>query len=153
MKLSLESFFLNEKMISINNWINSFNDNTYKKILLIYGTNGIGKNKLAHTILQNHTIIYYNTSIDIDDILHKLDISCMFSEKKYKSMIFDNVENKNKSTIDQIINIIKNKNKYVHNPIIIIMNTNDYNNISKKIIKNNILPIKIYKSKLKEIYI
>ena len=143
MDISLDSFFLYEKQVSINNWIESFNDNTLKKILVIYGNNGVGKNKLAHTILNNYTIIYYNQSIDIEDILNKLDISCMFSKKKYKSIIFDNVEGKNKPIIDQIISIIKCKEKYIHNPIIIIMNTNDYYNIKRKVFKDNILPIEL----------
>lgn len=145
MKLLLNNFFLTKTdNNTITQWISSFSNNVPKKILVIYGTNGIGKNSLAKCILQNYTVKYYSENNDIDDILLKYDISYMFTNKKYKSIIFDNIEIKDKSTMKVISSIIKNNKKYVHNPIIIIMDNNNYNLIKTKYILNNIIPICIH---------
>ena len=130
--MNFNDFFLseNDKLI-ITNWIDSFNNNTVKKPLLIHGNIGCGKTTLTNIILKNYTHININNYLlnvnineYINDCLCKKDISMMFNNKKYKAIIFDNITPNNKIIIKEIKILLNNLNNYIKNPIIIIINNN-----------------------------
>ena len=87
--MNLDNFFLSEKdKNNINLWLKTFD-----KPLFISGKTGIGKTLLVNTILKDYTQIIIeqhlmsNISEIIDKTINKKDISMMFSNKIYKSII------------------------------------------------------------------
>ena len=138
--MNLDNFFLSEKdKNNINLWLKTFD-----KPLFISGKTGIGKTLLVNTILKDYTQIIIeqhlmsNISEIIDKTINKKDISMMFSNKIYKSIIFDNILHTDRVIIKELKNIIKKKYK---NPIVII--TNNINNKQIKFILSKCLHISL----------
>ena len=81
----------NDKIV-IEKWHKS-----YDKPLLISGKIGIGKTSLYETLLKNYTIVVIehklvkNYDEFIKNTIYETDISMMFSKRKYKAIIFDNI--------------------------------------------------------------
>jgi len=64
MDLTIDDFFLSEiDKESINNWINSFNNNDVKSPLFISGNIGCGKSTLVDIILKGYTHININDNL------------------------------------------------------------------------------------------
>ena len=150
MDLTIDDFFLSEiDKESINNWINSFNNNDVKSPLFISGNIGCGKSTLVDIILKGYThinindnLLNINTNQYIQDCLNKKDISMMFKKKKfYKSIIFDNIIPTDKNMIKELKLILGSLNKYTHNPIIIT--TDNYINKNINTIKSKCIHIDI----------
>ena len=148
---SFDDFFIPESSKKLlKKWIKEDYKN---KPLCIYGENGVGKTRLATTILSEYKII----NIDIDfiksnKILHEyLDLSlgkkniCMMfknnSENIYKSVIFDDINDINNIDKKLFKEIIlwkkKYKNNYKNNPVIYILSTNNINKKTYKEFFNN----------------
>ena len=136
--MNLNDFFLSQKdKKNIKTWLKIFD-----KPLFISGKTGIGKTTLVNTILKDYTQIIIdphltpNISGFIDKTINETDISMMFSKKKYKSILFDNILYTDRIVIKELKNIIFKKYK---NPIIII--ANNINNKQIKLILSNCLHI------------
>ena len=106
--MNLNDFFLSKKdKKNIQKWLEIFD-----KPLFISGKTGIGKTTLANVILKDYTQIlidpHLTTNISgfIDKTINETDISMMFSKKKYKSIVFDNI------LYTDALNIRKSKKRY-----------------------------------------
>lgn len=149
MTITIDDFNLTEKQKNnINDWINSFNNDTIKKPLFIEGSIGCGKTELSKIILKDYTNIHINNYFTdnlveyINDCLSKKDINMLFNLKKiYKSILFDNILSNDKNIIKEIKNILNNMHKYKKNPIIII--SSDMINKNINLIKSKSLLINI----------
>ena len=133
--LDFNSFFFNDsqKKLLIK-WIK---EDYQKKPLCIYGKSGLGKTGLANVLLKEYKII--NIDVDfikndsdfkeyIDLSLGKKNICMMFSKETqkqiYKSILFDDIhiiQKMDKNLFKNIIQWIKQINKYKNNPIIFIL--------------------------------
>ena len=136
--MNLNDFFLSKKdKKNIQKWLETFD-----KPLFISGKTGIGKTTLANVILKDYTQILIdphlttNTSGFIDKTINETDISMMFSKKKYKSIVFDNILYTDRIIIKELKNIILKKYK---NPIVII--ANNINNKQIQLILSSCLHI------------
>ena len=132
--LDLNSFFFNDsqKKLLIK-WIK---EDYQKKPLCIYGKSGLGKTSLANVLLKEYKIInidveFIKNDSDfkeyIDLSLGKKNICMMFSKETqkqiYKSILFDDIhiiQQLDKNLFKNIIQWIKQINKYKNNPIIFI---------------------------------
>jgi len=133
--LDLTSFYLNDsqKKLLIK-WIKE----DFKKYpLCIYGKTGLGKTCLANLLLKDYKIInidveFIKNDSDfkeyIDLSLGKKNICMMFSKETqkhiYKSILFDDlhiIQQLDKNLFKNIIQWIKQINKYKNNPIIFIL--------------------------------
>ena len=119
--MNLNDFYLSpEDKKNIQKWLETFD-----KPLFISGKTGIGKTKLANIILKDYTQIVVdphlttNISEFIDKSINETDISMMFSKKKYKSIVLDNISYTDRIIIKELKNISLKKYK---NPIVIIAN-------------------------------
>ena len=144
MDVTINDFYLKSEILNdIHQWLQSYNNKSSNnkssnKILIIYGDYGVGKKTLAHIILKDYTTYYYTKELNLDDVLNKIDISIMFSNKKYKAIIFDNLNVNDKKILLIIKNIIKNIKEYANNPIILIVNTKEFNKLTATIKKKSI---------------
>ena len=127
--MNIDDFYLSKKdKNNINIWLEKFN-----RPLFITGNIGIGKTKLVNTILKDYTqvIIDPNLISNISEYIYKAinekDISMIFSNKKYKAIVFDNILYTDRIIMKELKNIIEKKYK---NPIVIISE-----NINNKKIK------------------
>ena len=112
MKYTINDYNLtNNEITKINLWLKN---KDFTKIIIITGNIGCGKNTLAHIILKNYTIYTINDYDEnfnetINDIYTQRDISIMFNKnKKYKSLIFDNIFTSSTKYISVIINKLNN---------------------------------------------
>ena len=149
--LSFNDFFIPESSKKLlKKWIKEDYKN---KPLCIYGENGIGKTRLANTILSEYKII----NIDVDfiktskNLCEYLDLSlgkkniCMMFKKSneniYKSVIFDDIKdinNYDKSLFKDIVSWYKKyKNTYKNNPVIYIVSNKDINKKNYKELIDN----------------
>ncbi len=133
--LELNSFFFNDsqKKLLIK-WIK---EDYQKKPLCIHGRSGLGKTSLANVLLKEYKIInidveFIKNDSDfkeyIDLSLGKKNICMMFSKETqkqiYKSILFDDIhiiQQLDKNLFKNIIQWIKQINKYKNNPIIFIL--------------------------------
>ena len=132
--MNLNDFYLSPKdKKNIQKWLETFD-----KPLFISGKTGIGKTTFANVILKDYTQILIdphlttNISEFIDKSINETDISMMFSKKKYKSIVFDNISYTDRIIIKELKNIILKKYK---NPIVII--ANNINNKQIQLILSN----------------
>ena len=123
--INLDNFYLDNKTKKIiNTWKLSYINKKNIKPLFINGTKGSGKTTIANILLNDYSIITIDINKNnIEDyiklLLGKKDISMLFSNKKFKAIIIDDIFINKK--------IIKNVNLYINlllnatnNPIIII---------------------------------
>jgi len=151
--LSFNDFFIPESSKKLlKKWIKEDYKN---KPLCIYGENGIGKTRLANTILSGYKIINIHVDfIKTNKNLHEyLDLSlgkkniCMMFKKSneniYKSVIFDDIKDINsydKSLFKDIVSWYKKyKNTYKNNPVIYIISNKDINKKNYKDLLNDTL--------------
>ena len=132
--MNLNDFYLSPKdKKNIQKWLETFD-----KPLFISGKTGIGKTTFANVILKDYTQIVVdphlttNISEFIDKSINETDISMMFSKKKYKSIVFDNISYTDRIIIKKLKNISLKKYK---NPIVII--ANNINNKQIQLILSN----------------
>jgi hypothetical protein len=132
--MNLNDFPLhNNDKIVIEKWHKS-----YDKPLFISGKIGIGKTSLYETLLKDFTIVVVehklikNYEEFIKNTIYETDISMMFSKRKYKAIIFDNISYTDRNLIQYLKNITKN---YTKTPFIITCN--DFNNKQIQSISNN----------------
>ena len=133
--LDLNSFFFNDSQKKLlMKWIK---EDYQKKPLCIYGKSGLGKTSLANVLLKQYKIInidveFIKNDSDfkeyIDLSLGKKNICMMFSKETqkqiYKSILFDDIhiiQQLDKNLFKNIIQWIKQINKYKNNPIIFIL--------------------------------
>ena len=138
--MNLNDFYLSSKdKKNIQKWLETFD-----KPLFISGKTGIGKTTFANVILKDYTQILIdphlttNISEFIDKSINETDISMMFSKKKYKSIVFDNISYTDRIIIKELKNISLKKYK---NPIVII--ANNINNKQIQLILSNCLHINL----------
>lgn len=154
--MNLNNFPLddNDKNI-IEKWQKS-----YDKPLFISGKIGIGKTSLNETLLKDYTIIVVehklikNYTEFIENTIYETDVSMMFSKRKYKAIIFDNISYSDRNLIHYLKNLVK---KFTKTPFIIT--TNDFNNKQIQSISNNCYHIYLkytyeeYYSKCKSLFL
>lgn len=122
----------NDKII-IEKWHKSYN-----KPLFISGKIGIGKTSLYETLLKDYSIVVVehklikNYEEFIQNTIYETDISMMFSKRKYKAIIFDNISYTDRNLIQYLKNFTK---KYTKTPFVITCN--DLNNKQIQSISNN----------------
>jgi len=122
----------NDKII-IEKWHKS-----YDKPLFISGKIGIGKTSLYETLLKNYSIVVVehklikNYDEFIKNTIYETDISMMFSKRKYKAIIFDNISYTDRNLIQYLKTLIKKKSK---TPFVITCN--DLNNKQIQSISSN----------------
>ena len=122
----------NDKII-IEKWHKS-----YDKPLFISGKIGIGKTSLYETLLKDYSIVIVehklikNYDEFIKNTINETDISMMFSKRKYKAIIFDNISYTDRNLIQYLKTFTKKDTK---TPFIIT--TNDFNNKKIQSISNN----------------
>lgn len=154
--MNLNDFPLHQDdKIIIEKWQKS-----YDKPLFISGKIGIGKTSLYETLLKDYTIIVVehklikNYTEFIENTIYETDISMMFSKRKYKAIIFDNINYSDRNLIQYLKNLVK---KFSKTPFIIT--TNDFNNKQIQSISNNCYHIylkytyKEYCSKCKSLFL
>ena len=123
--ITLDNFHLNNKTKNIiNTWKLSYKNNKNIKPLFINGVKGCGKTTISNILLNDYSIITIDINTNnIEDyiklLLGKKDISMLFSNKKFKAIIIDDIFINKK--------VIKNSNIFINlllnatnNPIIII---------------------------------
>ena len=122
--MNLDDFFLceNDKK-KIKDWLKTFD-----KPLFISGTTGIGKSLLVDTILKDYNIINIDHKLNkniieyIDKSIHEQDISMMFSTRKMKCILFDNIFYTDRIIISYLKKLVSKKSKITKIPFIIISN-------------------------------
>ena len=125
--MNLDDFFLceNDKK-KIKDWLKTFD-----KPLFISGTTGIGKSLLVDTILKDYNIINIDHKLNkniieyIDKSIHERDISMMFSTRKMKCILFDNIFYTDRIIISYLKKLVSKKTKKSKKtkiPFIIISN-------------------------------
>ena len=138
--MNLDDFFLcdNDKK-NIKEWLKTFD-----KPLFISGTTGIGKSLLVDTILKDYNIINIDHKLNkniieyIDKSINESDISMMFSERKMKCILFDNIFYTDRIIISYLKKLVSKKSKKFKiskMPFIIISNdlmNKQIQNISNK---------------------
>ena len=122
----------NDKII-IEKWHKS-----YDKPLFISGKIGIGKTSLYEALLKDYSIVVVehklikNYNEFIENTIYETDISMMFSKRKYKAIIFDNISYTDRNLIQYLKTFTKN---YTKTPFVITCN--DLNNKQIQSISNN----------------
>lgn len=111
---------------------------SYDKPLFISGKIGIGKTSLYETLLKNYTIVVVehklikNYNEFIQKTIYETDISMMFTKRKYKAIVFDNINYTDRNLIQYFKSYIKKDNN-----IPFIITSNDLNNKQIQYISNN----------------
>tara|TARA_B110001450_G_scaffold107581_2_gene101845 strand:- start:72 stop:1193 length:1122 start_codon:yes stop_codon:yes gene_type:complete len=139
--MNLDDFFLceNDKK-KIKDWLKTFD-----KPLFISGTTGIGKSLLVDTILKDYNIINIDHKLNkniieyIDKSIHERDISMMFSTRKMKCILFDNIFYTDRIIISYLKKLVSKKSKIPKIPFIII--SNDFTNKKIENISNKCVHI------------
>ena len=131
--MNLKDFPLHQdNKIIIEKWHKS-----YDKPLFISGKIGIGKTSLYETLLKNYSIVVVehklikNYEEFIENTIYETDISMMFSKRKYKAIVFDNISYTDRNLIKYLKIFTK---KYTKTPFVIT--TNDLNNKQIQSISN-----------------
>lgn len=132
--MNLNDFPLqNNDKIVIEKWHKS-----YDKPLFISGKIGIGKTLLYETLLKDYSIVVVehklikNYDEFIKNTIYETDISMMFSKRKHKAIIFDNISYTDRNLIQYLKNFTK---KDCKTPFVIT--SNDLNNKQIQSISNN----------------
>ena len=143
------------KILNIEETLKKWKKYDYKcKPLLIYGKPGFCKSIFSKFILNEYSIISvdinfcknkqdFNEFINLS--LYKKDVMMMFSEKKYKSLLIDDIDyiiQNEKKITKQIFNFIKKINHTNKYPIILCGNFKE-ENIKYEKIYNYCIPIHI----------
>ena len=132
--MNLNDFPLqNNDKIVIEKWHKS-----YDKPLFISGKIGIGKTLLYETLLKDYSIVVVehklikNYDEFIKNTINETDISMMFSKRKYKAIIFDNISYTDRNLIQYLKKFTKKDTK---TPFVITCN--DLNNKQIQSISSN----------------
>ena len=143
--INLENFYLNNNTKNIiSKWETPFKNKNNIKPLFINSNKGTGKTTLANLLLNEYSIITIDTNIiNISEyirlIISKKDISMLFSNKKYKAIIIDDIFINNKY-INNFFSFFEILKRNTNNPII-ILNSNKFNKLET--IKNQCYSIEL----------
>lgn len=148
----IDDFYLSKSTKeTINKWKSSYIKKKQIKPLFINGNSGSGKTSLANILLKEQSIINININTNnkndlIELILGKKDISMLFSNKKYKAIIIDDIFINNKK-----INEFSKSLEYLYrckNNLVIIINSSKLESIQKIIDKCYYIDISYNKKRL-----